>query len=1343
MQQAAFQPYQQQNKGTLLPGQTISVNKYTVQVEKYLSQGGFSHVYLVRTATPVYNTTHHVLKRIAVPNEAMLTEVKKEVDIMRILKGHPNVVYLIDAAWHRMSNGQYEVFILMEFCPGGGIIDMMNRRLRERLTEAEILQIFVDVCEGVAAMHNLRPALLHRDLKVENILQSSSTTFKLCDFGSATPVAPRPPSTTQEIRALEADLNRHTTLQYRAPEMVDPYLRRPVDEKSDVWALGVLLYKLCYYTTPFEEHGPLAILNVQYRFPPYPVYSAPLNAMIASMLREHGTQRPSVFELLTQVHRMRGTKSRFTYNIAPPPPLSPRTAQSNSANSLDNLVSYRPSSNSTNQPAGQSKGTGAGVQAREKVLEAIAPMRRGRPSTAQQAEPAPPSTSRPPSPPKGPPQTPAKPAKQDLLGDDFGAEEDRAWKAMKSSASSAGNVRAHKSGGATTSAWKPKSSAPGGLDATWSVESLTSKMTDGDARSPSAAFGDNFAEKLWNAYDGMKTGSGVAPSAPSEKVTPSKIAPPPEGSRNTKLVITKGKDAFDGLGLAPSVAPAPTLGEARKLRTGLASLNGYNRAAITPSPNLTVAKPSSSPAVRPTPSPRPSLPHTSSSWRTSPSMQPTLASTPSNPPVLPQLGDIAAETRFPSLEELDATFGSSPNPPHLALEPSVGKERTVDLSVPSAPSLPLRPTPQRPAPGSSFVQSSVRSEQVTGVAMRDLKEEHSRRFGGLEDSDGVSPSKRASYRPASRPSLSRKHRSSTSFKPSQSRQSHDLLSMGGDATAAPLAPQMTPQKTREPKDWLTGDVDTLISPVKGGGFADVNLPETPVLREFTNKRSSFIEESNVPIQSPQEAVTGQQSPQQATRVQTPPSPTKKPSRSSRSKERKQSTGTVASDHFKEKSFPSRSFPTGPSAKAADHHQSSKMGSATRPSPERSSSLDYWNASSTLESPREGKMSSSDEDSPEDAVGIVSSKHVGNGAARRHKGRQSSVHDLVDLWGGGVVQTKDRLKDSIPSTSVDPNRDFGAKLQKSRSMVAPPAMKPRASSPQRMQLPPSGAIEVPRSPNRSPNRRSPNSHIKQMSAVTSSASAAPAPASRTRPQSLLVFPISKSVSDGKVDTPATPSGLSVPPDGSRKSGVRRTSITDMVQRYEAIGKVVGVGPPPVVPKPAGLKVATQATGSVAPGRSSVQPSLSSPVVSRFTSSRPSHTTEDSSSGADLDKRQSPTTFHRPSFTGLAEKPDPSRSQGSFTGLPTGSSSKLMSSGTSQGRFDGLPSPPTASVPKATTPSEEGQRSPSPEKPYQGVGKLIDQWQRKTEAEAPRGPAPRRGGFPPRRAGLVSGGISRDS
>ena len=53
-----------------------------ISIGSYVLLGGFAHVYLVRTAQPVYNTTHHVLKRIAVPNEAMLSEVKKEVDIM-------------------------------------------------------------------------------------------------------------------------------------------------------------------------------------------------------------------------------------------------------------------------------------------------------------------------------------------------------------------------------------------------------------------------------------------------------------------------------------------------------------------------------------------------------------------------------------------------------------------------------------------------------------------------------------------------------------------------------------------------------------------------------------------------------------------------------------------------------------------------------------------------------------------------------------------------------------------------------------------------------------------------------------------------------------------------------------------------------------------------------------------------------------------------------------------------------------------------------------------------------------------------------------------------------------
>jgi AP2-associated kinase len=191
--QSAAYAYQQttQQPGLLQTGQIINVNGIIVTVERYLSQGswqyislriaalpimmspgGFAHVYVVQSQTPISGTRQHVLKRMAVPDESMLREVKKEVDVMvrllvledisllklhsniyglaesqKLLRGHPNIVNFIEASSQPMGNGAHEVFILMEFCPGGGIIDMMNRRLRERLTESEILTIFVNVCE--------------------------------------------------------------------------------------------------------------------------------------------------------------------------------------------------------------------------------------------------------------------------------------------------------------------------------------------------------------------------------------------------------------------------------------------------------------------------------------------------------------------------------------------------------------------------------------------------------------------------------------------------------------------------------------------------------------------------------------------------------------------------------------------------------------------------------------------------------------------------------------------------------------------------------------------------------------------------------------------------------------------------------------------------------------------------------------------------------------------------------------------------------------------------------------------------------------------------------------------
>ncbi|KAH7135703.1 hypothetical protein B0J11DRAFT_519029 [Dendryphion nanum] len=296
--------------GTFAPGTKVQVGSHRVTIEKYLSEGGFAHVYLVRVpqtkdADPLPEIA--VLKRVAVPDKDALANMRTEVETMKKLKGHRHIVTYMDSHASQLKAGGYEVFLLMEYCSGGGLIDFMNTRLQHRLTEPEILHIFSDVAEGVATMHYLRPPLLHRDLKVENVLitaRGQDKIYKVCDFGSAAP--PRPAATTAaEGRLIEDDVQRHTTLQYRSPEMIDVYRKQPIDEKSDIWALGVLLYKLCYYTTPFEEVGTMAILNATFKYPSYPQFSDRIKAFIGSMLRENPRDRPNIYQVVKEVCSMR------------------------------------------------------------------------------------------------------------------------------------------------------------------------------------------------------------------------------------------------------------------------------------------------------------------------------------------------------------------------------------------------------------------------------------------------------------------------------------------------------------------------------------------------------------------------------------------------------------------------------------------------------------------------------------------------------------------------------------------------------------------------------------------------------------------------------------------------------------------------------------------------------------------------------------------------------------------------------------------------------------------------------------------------------------------------------
>ncbi len=104
--------------------------------------------------------------------------------------------------------------------------------------------------------------------------------------------------TTTVIQQLEEEIQRYTTLSYRAPEMIDLYSRLPITLKADIWAMGCLLYKLMYNIMPFGD-SILAIQNGTFVIPDElaQVHSRELNIFVRYMLEIDIQKRPDIWQV--------------------------------------------------------------------------------------------------------------------------------------------------------------------------------------------------------------------------------------------------------------------------------------------------------------------------------------------------------------------------------------------------------------------------------------------------------------------------------------------------------------------------------------------------------------------------------------------------------------------------------------------------------------------------------------------------------------------------------------------------------------------------------------------------------------------------------------------------------------------------------------------------------------------------------------------------------------------------------------------------------------------------------------------------------------------------------------
>jgi len=217
-------------------------------------------------------------------------------------------------------------------------------------------------------------------------------------------------------------------------------------------------------------------------------------------------------------------------------------------------------------------------------------------------------------------------------------------------------------------------------------------------------------------------------------------------------------------------------------------------------------------------------------------------------------------------------------------------------------------------------------------------------------------------------------------------------------------------------------------------------------------------------------------------------------------------------------------------------------------------------------------------------------------------------------------------------------------------------------------------------------------------------------------------------------------------------MRRTSISDMVQRYEAMGGSAAPSPVSRQPNSSGVSVTRSATTRVSPSsRRSQFGAVGVPGLATDASKKPP-----TGVGAS-DNRPRPEHASPVGLPGLAMERKVSASYGGGRRSPI--KFDVAGSGGGGGGGGGSggldlpvnPIPKRAFSPVPPAASDEVQ-VPSPERPYQGVGRLIDEWQRKTaDTEVPRSPVSRRRGgggtgtgatASPRRAGVIAGRSAYD-
>ncbi len=220
------------------PTRTATLLGDRYRLLREIARGGMATVFQALDEVLERDVAMKLLHRHLAADPTFLDRFLREARAAAALS-HPNVVSVYD--WGQDDGRQ--AYLVMEFVNGPSLRDVLRRR--GRLMPADTATVLAPAAAGIAAAH--ARGLVHRDVKPENILVSSDGAVKVTDFGLARAAA----ATTQTFAPGAIVGSPH----YLAPEAVRD---ERLDARTDVYALGVVLYECLVGRPPFEAETPVA-----------------------------------------------------------------------------------------------------------------------------------------------------------------------------------------------------------------------------------------------------------------------------------------------------------------------------------------------------------------------------------------------------------------------------------------------------------------------------------------------------------------------------------------------------------------------------------------------------------------------------------------------------------------------------------------------------------------------------------------------------------------------------------------------------------------------------------------------------------------------------------------------------------------------------------------------------------------------------------------------------------------------------------------------------------------------------------------------------------------------------